>query len=73
MKLKPKPQRAAIILPPRIQPDKDGRCGRCGAAGFSYEGIDYPERGKVRGYHCMTCGAVKPEGWREKEVPEPTA
>jgi hypothetical protein len=38
-------------------PDSAGRCGDCGGAGFTYDGVK-------RGYVCMDCDTVKPENWR---------
>ena len=43
-----------------LRPDK--RCSECGGSGFSYRnGSEYSEDG-VRGYRCMQCGTIKPEG-----------
>ena len=48
-----------------VQPDPAGRCGHCGASGFSYRnGAEHSADG-VRGYRCNTCGNIKAENWRE--------
>jgi len=49
-----------------VQPDVDGRCGTCGASGFTYNnGHEHASDGR-RGYRCMSCGDIKPEGWRKR-------
>jgi len=40
----------------------DKRCSECGASGFVYSnGAEISVEG-VRGYRCMSCGTIKPEG-----------
>ena len=48
-----------------VQPDSNGRCGTCGYANFAYSnGQEFDRTGKVRGYRCVNCGNIKPEGPR---------
>lgn len=37
----------------------DKKCGRCGFANFRY--CEYSSDG-IRGYRCVGCGAIKPDG-----------
>ena len=40
----------------------DKKCGRCGFANFRYSnGHEYSSDG-IRGYRCLGCGAIKPDG-----------
>jgi len=49
-----------------VLPDSKGRCGRCGAANFSYaNGQEFAVDG-TRGYRCVVCHAIKPEDWRRR-------
>ena len=52
------PQRAALKLaqdPGYVKRRPDGRCSNCGGSGFNYNAAC------IRGYVCMTCGAIKKE------------
>ena len=53
-------QHVPVLRGEVVEPDPEGRCGKCGAASFVYG--ECAANG-TRGYRCTTCESIKSEAW----------